>query len=536
MANFAAKRIFNTRERLTSTDLNRSRDLAIRMTSQALASLAIPDVDVSGVITGLLCSVNSVNRTVTVGRGIALVVDDSVTFPDSRYKWIEVQDPITVNIPIGTGFERWDVIEIEPSSLTTISNIVDVWDPTIPPSGSFTPQTVSKETISSPTITVRSGTDNSPSPPFFPTGNAGRIPLAYLRVASGGAVSSGTDGLVRCRPLIRPRGALDQLNAEAKPRDTNSSTWVQGGGVRVTTTDSTSISPLPCQGQFASAAVGFAVPVGAAGNMTTDNLWDGGATGKPGTDAAAYVYAVPPPYIETGYPTLAGREFLPGSDVYTDFATYWHNNLGQENCLIVLSQTPPQDVYVNGGPFGTAEIHDVPFTQGSGTPATSDRAQWAYLGAFDQDGSVAKQQDYKGGGLVIMQQRQPVTDVAAAAVGNGTYDVRVPHTAASPPADSEGRMPATAREVFGVYQMTLNGIAGTFHTMEFDDAETPATGWAKQVAMIAHDTATPTFQLQVRLYLDSSGNVTFTGSPDPQSIGTGTFRPASYIDGALAVR
>ena len=117
----------------------------------------------------------------------------------------------SVTVPNGTGYARWDVVEIAPGTEIVLSDVRDIWDPGIPPDGAFAPETVDKDIRSKAVVSIRAGSDNSPNPPNFPYGLPGRIPICYVYVGSDGSISDERDGIVMCRPLLRPPGATDTM-------------------------------------------------------------------------------------------------------------------------------------------------------------------------------------------------------------------------------------------------------------------------------------------------------------------------------------
>ena len=285
-------------------------------------------------------------------------------------------------------------------------------------------------------------------------------------------------------------------------------------------------------GRFPKSRISWWIDENATFQLNTLGF-DGGAL--PVADAVVYCYAVPPPY-PSGYADLAPREFFVGATVASDFFTLQSSG-NQINCIVVQSEQVPRLTGPQGSATGDGTIYDWPFRSGA-TPATVDRDQWCYLGAydFDQSAGAAMKQDWQGG-QVIVQQRSPVQDFALAGNGNGTYDMRLPDNSGAA-AEEQGRLPVTATVLSCVYQWTWNGTANVKHEMRIDDAETAGTATPayKEVANVSTDTSTPTFSERVFVVLPGNGNVAFTGVPDPLTIGSSLIRPLSYVDAVIAQR
>lgn len=473
MSSDAAQRILNLNERATSADPTRLQDLAHRMVQESLWAAVNQDRGESGVIYGLQVTVDAGARQVTVGLGLALINDTGKSHPDSKQRWIEVTAPVTANIPAASGFDRWDVIEIAPSTSVTINTSVDVFDETIPPDGAFAPSVLDKERQSVPTVTVRQGADNSPNPPNFPAGASGQIPLAYLFVNSAGTVTGGVDGIVQCRPMLIPAGALDASETHAPPFD-DGMAWAQGGGIVISSGAPGDVLLYQCRGRFQDTRIGFSLGTNAKIDVTNSNSWSNGA--KAASDKPVYAWTFPIPY-PAGYSSLAGREFIPGSSVRTHFFCVDDAAAGQRNCGVIVSDlrvpaTDTQAASPQGGGTGTLTINDWPFRSGS-TKATVDTDRCVYLGAFDWDFSddAAEAQVYLGGGRVALQGRSGFNDVlnmGAEAIWH-SFDPRSSSTA------DQGNIPLTAHVLHAL--IAYGGDSGSSddeNQIKFRDSETIA--------------------------------------------------------------
>lgn len=443
MAGESARVNYNLRERITSSDQNKQIQLDQRMTQEALFAATALDEPASGVIRGLRVSIDSGLRTATVDVGLGLLIDSGVTYPDSQYRWMEVSTPIVASIPGGTGYPRWDVVEIEPNSAATITTNVDVWDPAVPPSGAFVPQNLQKEFQSVPIVTVRAGADNTPDPPNFPAGTAGRIPLAYIYVDAAGVVSNVRTGIVQCRPLLMPEGSL--LDRFALSFDLGRADVI-GGGIDVISAGSSNISPILCRGRFRGQRMEFNIV-----NVVFDITQTGSWFSFPVNDEIGYVYAFNAPY-PTGYGTLAGREFFVGSNVRQHFDCIDNAADGQSNCGLIVSHSSPPltsgiGFQAQGGSLGgVITVNDWPFRTGT-TKAQVSLQDTIYLGAFDFDFSAnaAMKQTYAGSGRVFMEERTCSQRIDNQVAINTwlDYDVRVPGPSAAA-GTTDGLVPFSA--------------------------------------------------------------------------------------------
>lgn len=520
---------FNTRERLTSTDLNDSIALTDAALQEALSKVAGPDLNQSGVVSGFNVTVDASARTVTVTTGLGLLRDLTQVEPDSQNRWIQGLEAITASIPGSTAFDRWDVVEIAPGTVVATSSVRDIWDPTIPPSGGFAPMSVDKLIKSTPTVTVRAGADGSPNPPEFPGGTAGVIPLAYVSVDSAGVVIDGQDGLVMCRPILRAPGAFDvELTPYLSPIATEiaGQAWVQGGGLHTDGALSSLFSVArQMQGRFGLHSFGFSVAEGA---RLTDfaNAWESGAS--PTVDGPVYMYALPPPY-KTGYDaTLAPREIHIGSAVRAQF---FSAPAGTENCIMVLSETAPSTTSAQGNPTGVGTIQDAPFLNG-GVAANSQRESWVYIGAIDYKESTDRfmKQDTNGA-VVSLRERQPTINFVQ--VDNGSYPLTSPNWPTAPPSANVGHMPPYADIIEGMFSATIPAGAvppgDTEVSVEInDDDVTGGVAESKRELEFNFTAGTPVVAWQFQL--QATGNVTFTVFPTPTGLATARWYSIKYVD------
>ena len=169
--------IWNTRERIASTDFNDATALIHRAMVDSVASLSGRR---SGVVHGLQCSISGADMDVTVSAGLALYDVGSPSGDDSEFDWIELVEATSVTLDAADGANpRWDAIEIAAGDAVELSALRDVYNPAL---GTFTPQTLEKRRTSAPTVTVRTGT--AAAIPQFPTGGSGVVP-PRLHLRSG---------------------------------------------------------------------------------------------------------------------------------------------------------------------------------------------------------------------------------------------------------------------------------------------------------------------------------------------------------------
>lgn len=402
MATDMYRKFLNTRQRITSTFVNRMTSLAARNLQEALRYALGGDVSRGGVIAGLTCSINGGTMTVTVAAGLGLLVDAAMVHPDSQYRWCELTAGTSVNIPAADPANpRWDVIEIAPGNTTIGAALVDEWNPA---TGTFSSVSRDDEYQPTPTLSVRSGT--AAASPLFPAGIAGRIPLAYVYVPAA-AVTLTANDLVHCRPMLKAPGSLDTARASKRS--------VQGGGVAVAA-DGTTLALRGCTGYMPSSHAPFGV--GVVGSSTSlamvASSFSGGSL--PGTDAAVALFAVRPPY-PTGYDTtLAPREFRPEANATTRFPSLVSAQLS--GCIVVASTThTPNAGTEEGAPTagGNFSIQAAPWGTG-GSPALVAPEDSIYLGsAFYAQGAAVFRAQAERSGFVYPTASKPFIEMDAGA-------------------------------------------------------------------------------------------------------------------------
>lgn len=347
MASQIRRIIWNTRERITSTDFNDATNLLNRGMLEMLASSSGRQ---TGVVHGLQASITGVGLAVSVSAGLAVFDNGTpTTADDSVFEWLELGSSTSVNVPAADPANpRWDVIEIAASDVVELSALRDVFNPAL---GTFTPQTLEKRRRSAPTISVRSGTPAAT--PVFPAGIAGVIPLAYILVPATVAVLTAGDEVL-CRPLL---GGGEQ------------SGQFVGGGINVAAAG-LAITATEASGRFPGRASEWRVPGAAAFTLATTTI--DGAT-LPVADDDVHWYAAPAPYPVGYSSTLAGREFVPGSGTVASFGSV---AAGQTGCIVFASASDPAALTAQGLPtLSSGSITD-PLWSG----VTIDAPSVTYLG------------------------------------------------------------------------------------------------------------------------------------------------------------
>jgi hypothetical protein len=361
--------VFNTRERLTSTDLNNMTALHHRALIEAAASLAMGDTTHYGVVRGLIVSVVAATLTVSVSPGLALRGATAPTTYDSTTEWIELRSAEVINLSsyVDAANPRWVVIEIANTDAVELSTGVDIYQPA---SDTFVSGANTKVSGSDPTITVTAGT--AAATPIFPAGTAGRIPLAYVYIPALAATLD-VDDVVGCRPVLRPGSPEYYLTTSQQ---------VQGGGVWIGSNNSTTVRFDECTGYIGDSQLPFSVgrltdsSTAEAAKAMTAADFDGNAF--PAEDTPVYFYAIKPPY-PSGYDvSLADREFVISSDM--DTATRFGGLVDGafKNCCVVVSTSAPLPNTITGVSLGNFTITSPPFAAGS---ITVSRRQAIYLGA-----------------------------------------------------------------------------------------------------------------------------------------------------------
>lgn len=456
-------RIINTRERGTSTDINRITQLSDRNNAMAAWYAQANDTSLGGVLTGMRISVSGTN--VIAEKGLALVNDGVTTYPDSDYRWIELTASKSISVSgLLSVADRWILIEISPGTTTTISTPVDVFDPT---TGAFVSTTLPKEVQSDPTLTATLGTSANEFPDV-----AGpltdRIPLGYVYVSAVGVIGAGDTHVCHCRPILNSKApmGIESLMSTTKA----SKSWCQGGGINVVS-DGTTGSTLGIKGVFADHRAPFYVGPGEGlSNITTTGKWDGG--GVPGGQQIAYFYVAPPPYPDPYNGALAPREFQVGDNARFQFDTMVTSagNENQINCIVIGSTVGPNTSVMTpqGSPAPAATTcQDQPFFQGGVAP-TINREDWVFLGAVDWDTNQMRAQNTRPEGRVVPLSRWPQTKIIPIG-GSGIPHTFDPRTGDGVDTDTDGLMPDHATEFRLSVRIAAGGLPNDVATIRDDE-------------------------------------------------------------------
>ncbi|HWB76441.1 MAG TPA: hypothetical protein VG755_15850, partial [Nannocystaceae bacterium] len=501
--------IYNSRERLLSNDMNDAHSLQHRALIEGLAALGYGDTQQRGVLRGLTVSIPGGSLNVSVASGLALLPSTPATSYDSSTGWLELRSATSVDLSsyVDGAQPRWVAIEIAANDAAEVTSLRDIF---LPASGTFTSMTVDKVRGSSPTISVTAGTPAAT--PRFPSGTAGRVPLAYVYIAAGAATLTVGD-VVHCRPVLRP-GNLDAF--EAGVRD------IRGGGVAVASAGST-VTLRECRGRFDQHTAPFAIPASTLAIGTTVG-WDTAA--DPGADDVGYLYAIPAPYPSGYDASLAPREFRPETSAATRFSALVP--AGVSGCVVIASTAEPNTATQQGAPTsGNFSIGAAPWTS---TTVSVPRSRGVYLGAAMWDDSAS-------GFVPQIEQDGWCWPTAAPGIpSTQIHDATVFISAASSVNVWSGILPTTALEVRCA--LVVQGGTATTCRIGFNDQTTNATGSGSHVAAWAGGVPT-VCEYEFVAYPDASGNITFVSgavTAATTDLGGADLRSMAYRDCVIARR
>ena len=423
MASHIRRIIWNTRERVTSTDLQDIQTLQHRALHEAVVLLASGgNTRRHGVVSGLRVTPLGAGMDVSVSAGLALVAASAPTSDDSATQWVELAAAETVTLAAADPVNpRWDVIEISATDAVELSSLRDIFNPAL---GTFTPATVEKRRRSTPTLHATTGT--AAAVPTFPTGTAGRIPLAYVYVPAAAAALD-LNSEILCRPML---SRLDSL------RD-DTAVQVRGGGISSDGTVAT-IELHGAQGTFDDGTPWEIDD----GTVLTPNTVGATATyPNAAADTLYHAYAVKARYPAGYDASIAAREFLPGSAARTALGGGVAD--GVRGCFVIVQETgvttiPDADTAA-GHPANTLNLSaNMSGLPNQFTPTTDA----IYLGSYLHDQSA---------GLVFRQETRD-DEVRGPAVTESGVDW---NTAGSPATetiwtdttDTRTVLPPTARQV-----------------------------------------------------------------------------------------
>lgn len=382
MASNNRRVIFNTRERLLSTDFNDATALFHAKSTDEVAAALTGDFyknsggagAQSGIIGGGYVSTDGVSLNASVSPVIGLKYGTGATSLDSPYLKIESAAATTIDLStfVDGGNPRWVCIEVAPGDTAEVVSTRDVFQPAL---GTFTPVSVDKIRAPAPVFTVNAGTPAAS--PALPLGTAGTVPLAYVYIPAAAAVLLTSD-VVRCRPLLGNSSSFYEVKGK--------------GGVNVTSAGGTVARLNPVGARFPRAGSDsglLGTPVVDSNIATNPNF----ALGEsyPAGDAPIYFYLSSAPY-PGGYDvdvanvtrefvdlTVAGTPRIPSNPSVSPGVSI--------NGLIVCSTTAPAVTGLSapssvGSYPGALQLNDS--TWASGTAGSS-----VYLGSAMALTSVA---------------------------------------------------------------------------------------------------------------------------------------------------
>ena len=499
MSSFIRRIIWNTRERLTSTDLQDVQTLQHRALLEATVLLASGGgTRRHGVVSGLQVTVLGGGMDVSVSAGLATIAAIAPTADDSASQWVELESAQTVTVGAADPVNpRWDVIEIEAADAVELSSLRDIFNPAL---GTFTPATVEKRRRSTPTLYVTAGTPAAV--PTFPSGSAGRLPLGYVYVPAV-AVALDLNSEVLCRPML---SRLDSLRNDTAVQ-------VRGGGVSADGTTAT-VELHGAQGTFDD---GTPWEIDDGTVLTPNTVGATAAYPNAAADTLYHAYAVKARY-PAGYDAdLATREFLPGAAARTALGGGVAD--GVRGCFVIVQETgvttiPDADT-APGHPASSLNLSaSMSGLPGQFTPITDA----IYLGSYlhDQSASLVFEQETHG---------DEVRGPAQGGVDWNTAGSPATETVWTNTADTITVLPPTARMVDLVVTATPTGNAtASVQSLQFGSTNT---------VTFAHDQPFAQRFGWMRAQ-DADGNLTFAASgtwaSDPRA------QVLAYQDSCLARR
>lgn len=343
MASNNRRLIYNTRERLLSTDLNDATALLHAKSTDELVALITGDRfrgpnAGSGVLAGGIVGANGADLNITVSPLLALKLGNAATSFDSPYLKIETDATTTIDLSpfVDPGNPRWVAIEVAPGDAQEVVSSRDIFQPAL---GTFIPQNVDKVRRPEPVFTVNAGTPAAQ--PVLPLGNPDVIPLAYVYIDASAAQIEVLD-VILCRPVYR---ALNEAEA-----------WLQGrGGIDVDEQVGPSFVIVPrnttYRPPFSPVQSIIAHPGFNAQVVGDPNFVAGQSFPAAGVDERFFVYLATAPY-PGGYDNdIQGREYVDASGRIPS------NPLGAgfpflTNGILVFTTTnSPNPIGAKGAPF-----------------------------------------------------------------------------------------------------------------------------------------------------------------------------------------
>lgn len=510
---------WNTRERAVSSDLNRNNKLLHRALSEAVAYMSSGATKRAGCFgdSFIATPVGGTMKT-AIGPGLCLFIDETQVYPESTAVWIESREIREVTHDAADANPRYDVIEMRPGTLVSVTQARDVFDPV---TGAFTVQNLTKEIKCYPEFRITKGTPSfSPS---IPGGTSGWMPLSYVLVPAA-AVSLLATNVIYCRPLLGP---LPLPTSFTTPAPTRYATGVKGGGLNCAGGSLTATVAKSIRGRFEGHFHDFRIDAGCECKVTSF-VYDGG--GLPLADGVIYFYAAPPPYPAGYSATLAPREIWAASTaaIYTTTAGFLSSTL-QDGCIIVASTFGPDDSHPAGPSSGVGSFNNIFF---SGAASSSPRTSWVYIGAtcFELAGTQLITQTTIN--KATATQRKPgksfFADLPIAA--NTQYSMWTERAG-----DPVVRWPTTAREMEIHLRATIDP-AGSMPIDLFDALGDDGNNAGMETIVLANNNAgQQKCGYNFRAYADTSGRVTIKGASHSNGV-SASLLAKNYYDAVLQLR
>lgn len=506
MTSDAARVIQNTRERLTSTSLNRTQDLLHRLTLEMIAqTLAASD---TGVINGLTLSMPNTS-TVDIAAGFAQVFDSTVVSPDSKKRLVELDSALSVGLSAASGVNnRWDGIYISPRSTALPDVAVDIFDPS---TGTFSSQLKSKETESDPLITIVEGAvAASPALPANPGGSPPKIPLGFIYRPTGGAGAT-TTMLFGARPIMAH--VVGDASATITIRDAQ---FIRGGGVNVDS--GFTIKPQNCVGSFVGSGIIFTIGTGCTVDFTDAEYRDQDTLAAlPVVDTTIYWYAHPVPIPIQG----AQSELEPGVDAITLLPGI---SASQQNCMILASTTTPDKNIASGRPG--SNLRSITTVYGD---VVIDQDSCIYLGSTDYNFAELEmnEQIMTGAGHVLRGDTHVPKSKWDLSIADGALDL----WAGDGVIGDQGILPITATRVYCISTMNLTGATGGItRTITDESSLAPSLHYDKSTG------AAEFITVQLIYYPDSSGDVQMATDSSTTPATVLQLHSVAYDDAVIARR
>lgn len=463
---------WNTRERATSSDLNRATKLLHRALAEGMAHLVSGATKRSGCFPDSFIATPQVGTMKTaIGPGLALWVDAAQVYPESTAVWVESRELREVTHDPADPQARYDVIEMRPGQAVSSTQPRDVFDPV---TGAFTVQNLTKEVKCYPEFRIVKGTPAVT--PSIPGGSSGWMPLAYVLVPAA-VVTLDPQDVVYCRPIL---AAGSPSVSYAFPAQDAGPTNVKGGGLNAPGGGTVATLAAPLTGSFYDRQHKFNIAQTASFNLSP-LTHDGG--GLPGVPSTVYLYAVPPPYPSGYDASLAGREIWSPKQIYGTSGGF-QNPTRQSGCIVISSTTKiPNSYDPAGASAGVASINH-PFF--SALASAIDMTNAVYIGSVFYDQLTLQYVLQRSQGAIIGANRK------TGAQFDGDLPIAAPtlySLASNWVADPVFALPSHVRRVKMFARCQLS--PGSWLYLQFADQNASATGYPRMILSTTLNAAAP---------------------------------------------